>query len=84
MGLVDHILSQPRLGFHRIGSMLIAEFEHHAPKLLRKLQVDGDWPVLVNHSKPVEPSVNKKIPILEMERPATRPHHQPLGRGSMR
>eukprot|EP00435_Cladocopium_sp_Y103_P041095 s32_g11.t1 len=27
------------LGFHRIGSMLIAEFEHHAPKLLRKLQV---------------------------------------------
>jgi hypothetical protein len=26
-------------GFHRIGSMLIAEFEHHAPKLLRKLQV---------------------------------------------
>lgn len=27
------------LGFHRIGSMLVAEFEHHAPKLLRKLQV---------------------------------------------
>lgn len=26
-------------GFHRIGSMLVAEFEHHAPKLLRKLQV---------------------------------------------
>mmetsp|Transcript_19163 Transcript_19163/g.43405 ORF Transcript_19163/g.43405 Transcript_19163/m.43405 type:complete len:519 (+) Transcript_19163:161-1717(+) len=27
------------LGFHRIASMLIAEFEHHAPKLLKKLQV---------------------------------------------
>jgi len=27
------------LGFHRIASMMVAEFEQHAPKLLRKLQV---------------------------------------------
>jgi hypothetical protein len=26
-------------GFHRIASMMVAEFEQHAPKLLRKLQV---------------------------------------------
>ncbi|CAE7878418.1 unnamed protein product [Symbiodinium microadriaticum] len=27
------------LGFHRIASMLVAEFEHHHPQLLKKLQV---------------------------------------------
>jgi len=27
------------LGFHRIASMLVAEFEHHNPQLLKKLQV---------------------------------------------
>ena len=43
---ISHAAWDGKQGFHRIASMMVAEFEQHAPKLLRKLQAQHTWDIL--------------------------------------